>query len=247
MIVSQEQKEFFIACKKNDIPKIKALLHHKNVSVRTMDQKGMSCLNIACSKGNEEVIKILLEFDPQLINFKDKNDVFPIEWIVKIGNIHLLNFLLEKGADFNINKNNFSLLHLASFNGNIQIVERLLKLGLNINSKDGNGIGRTPLIWVAEIGDLNMLRLLILNGANINLADEEGFTAMDTAVGEGHISIVKELISKGVDVNQRTQNKGTALHTAVAWERNDIIKLLLENGAKKDLKDADGKTPFQYQ
>jgi|GEM_PF-2623629 len=245
MIISQEQKEFFVACKKNDVTNFKKLIQNKNVSVRAADSKGMSCLNLACSKENEEMIKILLEFDSQLINISDENGVFPIEWIVKIGNVSLFNLLLEKGADFSVNKNTFSLLHLATYNGNIQIVERLLNLGFNINLKDDNK--RTPLIWAAEVGDLTMLKFLISNGANVNLSDEEGFTAMDTAVGEGHLLIVKELILKGVDVNQRTQNNGTVLHTAVAWERAEIIKLLLDNGAKKDIKDAEGKTPFQYQ
>lgn len=59
MIISQEQKEFFIACKKNDVTNFKKLIQNKNVSVRAADSKGMSCLNLACSKENEEIISTL--------------------------------------------------------------------------------------------------------------------------------------------------------------------------------------------
>lgn len=232
------------ACRNNDVSIIKLLIQKSNLSYDAFNIDGKSCLNIACELGNYQTIKLLIDNEPTLINIPDGDNIFPIEWAVENGDINIFDFLIKNGADPYINKDGFNLLHLAAYHGRNKIIDRLLSLKINLNEMDDNGRGRTPLMWVAEAGNLSTLKHLIKLGANAELKDENGMTALDIAVSEGWKVIVKELLNSGVDVNQRTQNNGTVLHTAVAWQKNEIVKLLLEFGADIEIKDNDGKRPF---
>ena len=71
---------------------------------------------------------------------------------------------------------------------------------ININTtKDKEG--KTALIKAIEIEHTDTVKLLISQGADINLKDDSGITPLHLAAGEGHINTVKLLISQGADVN----------------------------------------------
>lgn len=246
MRLTKEQQGLLKACRQNDVVKAGKLLKN-GISPRTCDKDGLSCLNTACLEEAAETIRLLLNADAELVNLPDENKQYPIECIVETGNVALFDELIGRGADYRLDKEGFSLLHLAAYYGQTAIIDRLLSLGLDIDAQDQNGEGRTALIWAAETGNADTLRHLLEKGADPHLSDEEGFTALDTAVGEGHTELVRLLLDAGVDVNQRTHNNGTVLHTAIAWEREDIVELLLEKGAQTDIRNDHGETPLDLR
>ena len=58
------------------------------------------------------------------------------------------------------------------------------------------------LIDAARYGDLETVKLLIENGADINAKDEDGYTVLMHASFNGYLEIVKYLIEKGANVNE---------------------------------------------
>ena len=60
------------------------------------------------------------------------------------------------------------------------MAEYLINLGADVNAKDN--FGRTPLMEVADNGYFDVVKLLILNGADIQAVDESGNTALVYAV-----------------------------------------------------------------
>jgi ankyrin repeat protein len=87
----------------------------------------------------------------------------------------------------------------------------------------------TALTEVAYNGDLDLVKLLLDNGADVKSTD--GW-ALQTAAAEGHEKIVEELLKRGADVNACTANNnfpaGTALQAAAEAGKLDIVKLLLK-------------------
>ncbi len=85
-------------------------------------------------------------------------------------------------------------------------------------------------------GDLNLVKLLLDNGADVNSTD--GW-ALQTAAAEGHKEIVQELLERGVDVNACTANEnfpeGTALQAAAEAGKLDIVKLLIKHNVNPNL------------
>jgi len=87
-------------------------------------------------------------------------------------------------------------------------------------------------------GDLTLTKFLLKKGANINLADQYGFTPLHLAVRLHDTKIVKYLIGKGANVNTRDAYKDTPLLDSTRNDDTDISKILICNGAHRNVVDA---------
>jgi hypothetical protein len=112
-------------------------------------------------------------------------------------------------------------------------------------SNDVKSIG--SLHQAAAEADIDLLKLLISKGANINSLDNDGglMTPMHTAIIAGHKNVVEVLLSCGAHVNA-TDSAGcnTPLHRAVEHGHKDIVSLLLNAGAEVNAKTSRGQTPL---
>ena len=81
--------------------------------------------------------------------------------------------------------------------------------------------------------DLEMLKLLIAHGADVNQKNIRGATVLMAAAIGGPLSVVEYLIEKGADVKMRDNDGHTALmyaeaqqETSRSEERDEIIQVL---------------------
>lgn len=102
------------------------------------------------------------------------------------------------------NEQNYTLLMTAARQGRPDIVRILLQHGADPNAL--TSIGRTPLLFAAESGDLKSVELLVKNGANINYSYVSGssiqaFVGQEDILGEaifyGHVEVINFLINQG--------------------------------------------------
>lgn len=84
----------------------------------------------------------------------------------------------------------------------------------------------------AQNGDLELIKALISEGANVNETSEFGDSPLSTAYFHGHIEIVKLLIANKADVRAADPSGFTILHNASSNGDIEIIKLLLVAGAE---------------
>ncbi|MEM2677506.1 MAG: ankyrin repeat domain-containing protein, partial [Thermofilaceae archaeon] len=66
----------------------------------------------------------------------------------------------------------------------------------------------------AEEGDLQRVKKLVENGANVNAKDEYGSTPLYLAVLNGHLELARFLVEKGANVNAKDIVGWTPLHIA---------------------------------
>lgn len=85
----------------------------------------------------------------------------------------------------------------------------------------------------AKTGDVDQVKQLITEGANVNAADTTGITPLHSAAVGDHIAVAELLIAKGADVNAKTDNGVTPLHLATFWGHDDMVALLKRHGAKE--------------
>jgi hypothetical protein len=97
-----------------------------------------------------------------------------------------------------------SLLCLVSALGLDSAVEEFLNeqnlTGIDLEAKvDSNDdlYGRTPLSWASERGHLEVVKLLVEKGANMNTIDQDKFTPLHNASVRGHVEVVKLLSGSG--------------------------------------------------
>ncbi|MBU4185019.1 MAG: ankyrin repeat domain-containing protein [Proteobacteria bacterium] len=94
----------------------------------------------------------------------------------------------------------------------------------------------SPLMRVVEKGDINGVKALLDQGADVN-ESFYGATALTYASYYGPIEIVKMLLDRGADVdtvNRPAAGGWTALSSAASERHADIVKLLLDIGADID-------------
>ncbi len=117
----------------------------------------------------------------------------------------------------------------------------------------------TPLADALDRGDVEQVRLLVKQGADLNAKDEQGATALikilaDLALADGMltrdegnlnakektelrvlvpkaIELAKLFIENGSDVNAKDNANLTPLHWAAMGGMTDIVILLIERGA----------------
>lgn len=86
------------------------------------------------------------------------------------------------------------------------------------------------------------IKMIVRNGANINVSDDNGTTPLILACQEGRDECVDFLISEGAHVNACDQKGYTALHAASARGCIECIDLLVASGADVGWADERGVT-----
>ncbi|WP_425384092.1 ankyrin repeat domain-containing protein [Wolbachia endosymbiont (group B) of Eupithecia inturbata] len=95
--------------------------------------------------------------------------------------------------------------------------------------------------------DAKTVKLLVEKGANVNVADAEGYTALHLAVTEKRLETVRELIKSGANVNaEEYGNKCTPLHLACMVGKVEIVEELVKAGAEIEQADKFGMKAMDY-
>ena len=108
----------------------------------------------------------------------------------------------------------------------------------SINAK--NGYGYTALIDASKNGDLEKVKLLIENGADIEAKDNNGDTALILASYYRYLEVIQYLVEKGANINATNDNGWTSLMYASKYGELETIKYLLENGTDVNIKNKNG-------
>ena len=88
-----------------------------------------------------------------------------------------------------------------------------------------------------EYGYLEIAKLLLDNGAKVDLKDEDGWNAFIFACYNGYLEIAKLLLDNGAEVNSVNNDHLTGLIYVCKHGDYKIAKLLLDNGADPTMKD----------
>ena len=143
--------------------------------------------------------------------------------------------------------------------GDAAAVQLFLTAGMDPNVKDNQGV--SPLIAAAGAGRVEVVKLLLDQGADLNYQNQErittrgkkrvkkkikfGGTPLMHAAKGGHAEVVGLLLNKGADLNAMDAKHGlTALHWAVFHNQQAAMQALLDKGASPGLKDRRGFTPL---
>lgn len=124
----------------------------------------------------------------------------------------------------------------------------IAKENADVNEADEISYGYTPLYFAIWGNHFSTVKLLLDQGANVNVADHiYGMTPLHLAAKafEGRESIVKILLAKNSENVDAQDNYGdTALLIAAAIGNSKVVEILLEKGANMSQKNSQGKTAF---
>ncbi|KFY09023.1 hypothetical protein V492_05691 [Pseudogymnoascus sp. VKM F-4246] len=145
--------------------------------------------------------------------------------------IEVVDRLLAAGANTNEAASNEGLTALqeAARNGNIYIVDILLRAGAAVNGI--SSYRGTALQAAAKYGHVTIVEMLLAAGAEVDGHVGGGSTALQAAAKYDHVTIVEMLLAAGAQVDKRGKGQGTALQAAALHGNFKVVKILLVAGA----------------
>jgi ankyrin repeat protein len=131
-------------------------------------------------------------------------------------------------------KEDSTALRVALSNRQTRAVKFLFERGADPNVKDKEGM--TDFMIACDVGCKEVVALLITK-ADIDVTDEQGFTALARVIIDGHQEIAELLLDHGANPNIKNKGGIGPLMLAIRHGRQSIVPLLLKGGAKPDAED----------
>ena len=104
--------------------------------------------------------------------------------------------------------------------------------------------GYTALVYAANVGSAEAVKLLLDAGAKVNAKAGDGRTALIGAVQGGYKDVVDALLAAGADAKAQDEAKTTPLHIAAAMGHKEIVEALIKAGADVNAEDRLSQTPL---
>jgi ankyrin repeat protein len=161
----------------------------------------------ALQRGDVDAIRDRVVGEPGYIHERDFVGDTPLLNAIAFGNLDLVRFLLEHGADPNVRVDDGYTCLLTAIESETvdsrEVVAELIRVGADIHAAGTNGW--TPLHMAAARGHVEKARILIGAGADVNLRTE--IDALETPLMEaaftGQPAMVRLLLQHGADPSMR--------------------------------------------
>ncbi len=161
-------------------------------------------------------------------NIKVSNDPEAFVEAARLNDTALVEKFIASGADVNSkNKSGVYSLHWAAWNGNLEMVKKLIEKHAYVDVMDGYR-DETPLSWAAKKGHLEVVKFLVEKGASVNNSDRYKETALMDAARYGHDEMVRFLLYNNAKINDVTVDGISALMFASMNGHEKVVKTLLE-------------------
>lgn len=185
--------------------------------------------------GNSLAIDNLLNGNPNLAKQRTSHDISPLLLSCYYNKPNITKVLLKHLDDVTI--------YEAAAAGLLEPLEAMIENESTLIEEISDH-GFTPLGIATHFGNEDIVRALLLKGAEVNHPSENGYNVypLHAAISEGHDAVAKMLIEAGAEVNVLQSSRTSPLHLAAQQGNIDLIILLLENGANVEIRNDFGKT-----
>jgi uncharacterized protein len=186
--------------------------------------------------GNKSGLSAMLIENPELALTKTSKMISPLMLSCYYKNPEISYLLMDYIPEINL----FEAAAVGKFD---MIAHLIYKAPEQINSFSEDGF--TALGLASYFGHEEIIRYLILKGAEVNLPSQNGLNIypIHSAVAANHDMIAKMLIEAGADVNVRQEKGITPLHSAAYNGNIELLIVLLEAGAEVNAETTEGKKP----
>jgi ankyrin repeat protein len=213
LIILEEQmsKELFQAIHDNDREKAERLIAANRAVASARNETGVSALMQARYEGRHEIVQVLREAAGDL-------DVFEA---ATLGNVPQLRKLLaaDPALAHTLSADGFTALHLASFFGQPEAAEELIRQGADPNAVAKNSMKVAVINSAAASGRADLVKLILRAGANPNARQQLGYTALHSAAAHDNVEMAQALLEAGADPSLKSddgQTPGDKAGSAVA-------------------------------
>ncbi|KAJ3166788.1 hypothetical protein HK101_011874 [Irineochytrium annulatum] len=200
-----------------------------------VNSEGWTLVHLAVSQGDAAMLKELIRLGCPL-DRQSHDGRTPLFMAVEYDYHEIVTLLLSTvPASVKIcDKNGKNVLHVATYMGNLRMVQDLLPLmkaqGMKIGDPDGDGW--TCLHYAVSKTDLDIIKYLVVQGAPIDTRTKSGGTVLLTACKHRNPPVIDHLIgAMPPDSLPLVNDDGwSALHVACRWNTREVIEMLVKAG-----------------
>jgi len=181
-------------------------------------------LDAAIYQGSIKIIKLLIEAGFQL---GEDSLLYAFQGPEKKAEV--IRYLLELGANIDVNFDNETPLSLAVLHNYIPSIKQLLAAGANLEI--GEGHKGTALVHATKFRNLEAAKLLYKHGANVEARNHKSFTPIMIAALSKDPEMMDLLKKSGADLNARTTKDATAKFPIFIASGSNVVDIarLVEN------------------
>ncbi|MGL5640181.1 MAG: ankyrin repeat domain-containing protein [Mycoplasmoidaceae bacterium] len=188
-----------------------------------------------------------IEIEEEVEELKSKKN--NIQWVIDSDVLEEIEIGVESNIFTQVSIRITPAMYLAKIGRTKPLYELIKRDPSLINKATSNG--RTPLMFAAQFGNINCLKLLITAGAKINAQDEYGATALMLASFFGQDESVRVLLENGASKIIKDCNGITARMLANKNDDKLICKILDEfsndiSEIKKSIESSNKSTETLY-
>jgi ankyrin repeat protein len=208
----------------------------------------------AIRKGASARVTEMVKQQPSLMKATYRNGITPVMFAVYTKHPEIADALFQAGVEPNIfeatatgrigrvrellgrdpslvhawSPDGWTALHL-NFN-NLEMAKLLIDAGSDLDANSRNKLNATPLQGAAANNWIELAKLYLSRGANVNCRSEGGGSPLHEAAGNGFVEFARLLLDKGANVNQKDDSGKTPLTTALEAKQPETAKFLRERG-----------------
>lgn len=222
----------------NDAERVKLLIA-KGADVNGRDTQGYAPIHTAARNRISPLVELLADHGAD-VNARDSDGFTALLHAINRNHVPTIEMLAKKGAALDLGTTGgIAPLTWAIGDGKYYAAKALIETGANVNSTSGPE-GVTPLMTTAtqltaqtRVGyisqgpaPLELAKLLVEKGADVNAKSKDGVTAIMVAAGHNNAPLVGLLAASGADLTLKSAAGLTALEIAEAARNESAVGAL---------------------
>ena len=223
------------------------------------------CFTNQCSNVEEITINNLLQNSKADMKYTYVDDA-RVSQSIQEGNISYVKEYISKYKVINLplthDDYNNRLIHIASENKNVDILNMIIALKADINIK--NKVNETPIHFAVRSKIIDNIDILLSQGVDLNIANVKGETPIFYAIKAGSLRIIKMLYNNNSPIINNDKDGNNLIHYCIKYgpsfedtydyskersldrsNKRDIIRFFIERGLNTEQLNKDGISPLE--
>lgn len=245
-LISSGETALHFAAKLGHCSVVKLLLERFSEMVDDLDGVGKTPMFYAVFDGHKDVVQVLLQHSARV-------EVSFLQTAVVSNYVDVVEVLLKHKRDLIGLDETLKMTSMcfAVQKGYLDIADVLLQYGARVEYQERQ---YSPLHVACIAGNVEAVRFLLKNGANVDICGNDNMTLLHHFVRKAQGDMIKVLLEYGADCT-KSNNHDSILHQAVASKTTKIAELIIENIKKShkedfgkyiNVRDAEGDTPLMW-
>lgn len=216
--------EMMAAVAAGETERVKTLIAEDPSLAMARGDDGVSAVLLARYRFDRPTMDALLAADPDL-------DLFEASALGRIDRVRVA-IDDDEASVRRLSPDGFTALHLAAFFGKPEVARMLLDAGASVDTYTTNDFANQPLHAAAAGRHLEVCRVLVAAGADVNATQHGGYTPLHEAAQHGDVEMVELFLSAGADPSLRVA-EGSPADLAEAAGHPDVARRLREVAATR--------------